>query len=106
MLYLAAFLVAAMLHYGVDAYPFQEKFAAMKPNVNCQTYPQPLSYHVHVTYMLTNDQQIEAVEKFREQAQNHFTPFFDGQNPICQGTEVEPSGRYGNNFFNAAYITF
>ncbi len=82
----------------VNAYPYQARFASMKQNVNCQTYPQALSYHVHVTYMLTNDQQIESVQKFRDQAQKHFTPFFNGQDPVCQGTEVEPSGRYGKFF--------
>jgi hypothetical protein len=92
---LVVYIIFVWCQEVVESYPFQKQFASMKPNVNCQTNPQPLSYHVHVTYMLTNNQQIESVQKFRDQAQAHFMPFFNGQDPVCQGTEVEPSGRYG-----------
>lgn len=84
--------------FSVDAYPYQPRFDQMKRNVDCHTFPQPISFHVHVTYMLTNDQQISDVQQFRKIAQEHFTPLFNGQDPVCQGTDVEPSGRYGKKY--------
>ena len=78
----------------VKAYPYQPSFAKLQANVDCQKNPTPLSFHVHVTYMLTNEQQIKDVQAFREVALKHFAPLL-GDNPVCQGTDVEPSGRYG-----------
>eukprot|EP01031_Cornospumella_fuschlensis_P029250 gene29250-35309_t len=73
-----------------------ERFSRLKANVDCQAVnPTVLSWHVHVTYMLTNDQQIKEVSKLRETAAEYFKPFL-GEDPVCQGTDVEPSGRYDN----------
>lgn len=95
-------MISALLNFGllaavlnaVAGYPYQPRFANMKANAMCKSYPQPLSYHIHVTYMLTNDDQIATVSALRDQAASHFAPFL-GDSPKCQGTEVEPSGRYG-----------
>lgn len=91
----------ALLHaFGLlVAYPYQPGFAKLKSNVDCLKTPAPLSYHVHVTYMLTNDKQISDVSAFREVALKHFAPLL-GENPVCQGTDVEPSGRYGKYYSN------
>jgi hypothetical protein len=96
MIYAVVALVLALVCdvWTSNAYPFQEKFRQMKANVDCHNSPAPLSFHVHVTYMLTNDDQIQEVSAFRDRAQAHFAPML-GSDPICQGTEIEPSGRYG-----------
>ena len=38
-------------------------------------YPKPVSWHLHVTYMLTNDEQIQRAGKIREKAREHFKDF-------------------------------
>jgi aromatic ring-cleaving dioxygenase len=38
-------------------------------------YPYPVSWHVHVTYMLTNKDQTERAIAFREKAREHFKDF-------------------------------
>lgn len=88
------FAFAALFCALASAYPYQPSFAKLQPNVDCHNTPTPLSYHIHVTYMLTNDQQIKDVQNFRDVALKHFAPLL-GDDPICQGTDVEPSGRYG-----------
>lgn len=90
---------------AASAYPFQASFAKLEPNVDCHNSPAPLSYHVHVTYMLTNDQQIKEAQAFRETALKHFAPLL-GDHPVCQGTDVEPSGRYGTKFIYLLFIYF
>lgn len=94
MVLIVTFVFAIAFVGSLHAYPFQPAFAKLQANVNCHENPLPLSYHIHVTYMLTNDQQIKDVQIFREKALKHFAPLL-GENPVCQGTEVEPSGRYG-----------
>lgn len=47
--------------------------------------------------MLTNDDQIARVTQFRDQAQAYFAPYL-GSDPICRGTKIDPSGRYGEFF--------
>jgi len=84
---------AALLGFTV-AYPHQKRYESMESTVNCYDYPAPMSYHVHVTYMLTNDNQIDQVSALRDEAQAHFAPFL-GSDPVCQGTKDDPSGRYG-----------
>lgn len=84
---------AALLGFTA-AYPFQKRYESMDTTVNCYDYPAPMSYHVHVTYMLTNDNQINEVSALRDEAQAHFAPFL-GSDPVCQGTKEDPSGRYG-----------
>jgi len=64
-----------------------------KTRVDCTGSPDILSYHFHITYMFKNNQ-IEAAEKLRDQCQQHFAPFL-GENPICQGTPHDTSGRFG-----------
>lgn len=88
------FAVAALFCALASAYPYQPSFAKLQPNVDCHNTPTPLSFHVHVTYMLTSEQQIKDVQNFRDVALKHFAPLL-GDDPICQGTDVEPSGRYG-----------
>jgi hypothetical protein len=75
-------------------YPFQERYRNMEATVDCYNYPTVMSYHVHVTYMLTNDDQIAAVSAFRDETQTHFAAML-GPDPVCQGTAEDPSGRYG-----------
>lgn len=89
----------ALLVLPFTIYGYGEKYTTpQKANVDCQKSATPLSWHVHVTYMLTNDDQIEEVTKFREQAMEYFAPML-GSDPICRGTKEDPSGRYGNNKF-------
>ena len=76
-------------------YPHQKRYDSMETTVDCHKYPAPMSYHVHVTYMLTNDDQINQVTALRDEAEAYFAPFL-GPNPICQGTKEDPSGRYGS----------
>lgn len=52
--------------------------------------------------MLTNDNEIDAVSKFRNETLSHFLPFW-GPDPKCAGTDVEPSGRYDNGKFCMIY---
>ncbi len=76
------------------AYPYQKRYESMEATVDCHNYPAPMSYHVHVTYMLTNKNQIAETSALRDEAQAHFAPFL-GSEPVCQGTKEDPSGRYG-----------
>jgi hypothetical protein len=94
-------LCTFLLYQHSLCYPYQSAFANLKSNVNCE-YPAVLSYHIHVTYMLTNDNEIEAVSKFRNETLDHFLPFW-GLDPKCAGTDVEPSGRYDNGEFCMIY---
>ena len=66
--------------------------------VDCSDYPPVMSYHVHITYMLTNEDQIKEAGALREQALVAFKDLL-GENPVCQGTEEDPSGRYGDYCF-------
>ncbi|RYH08174.1 hypothetical protein EON65_41100 [archaeon] len=90
------FVLASAFLLSAVAYPFQERFSKLKANVDCQanSNPTPLSWHVHITYMLTNDQQIKEVSALRDRAAEYFKPFL-GEDSVCPGTEIEPSGRYG-----------
>ena len=85
------FLALLSSAYG---YPFQAKYKSMDSTVDCHDYPVVMSYHVHVTYMLTNDDQIAEVSALRDEATAHFSPML-GSDPVCQGTTEDPSGRYG-----------
>lgn len=94
---LNAFLTAGLLlaFTGLTvAYPHQKRYESMEATVDCHNYPAPMSYHVHVTYMLTNKNQITETSALRDEAQAHFAPFL-GPEPVCQGTKEDPSGRYG-----------
>jgi hypothetical protein len=71
------------------AYPFQEKFATLQANVDCQMSPQALFYHVRVTYMMTNEDQVNAVSALRDAAELEFADLL-GEDPVCQGTVLEP----------------
>lgn len=90
------FVSAAVLAFlsATLAYPYQKRYDSMEATVDCYKYPTPMSYHVHVTYMLTNDDQIAEASAFRDEAQAYFAPYL-GPNPICQGTKEDSSGRYG-----------
>lgn len=101
--FFAAFALTIGYLFTANAYPYQPAFSKLKANVDCKSNPAPLSYHVHVTYMLTNEKQIQEVQLFREQAIKHFTPLLNGLSPVCQGTDVEPSGRYDNGRFCFIY---
>lgn len=87
------------------AYPYQKRYDSMEATVDCYKYPSVMSYHVHVTYMLTNDDQIAQVSAFRDEAQAYFAPFL-GPNPICQGTKEDPSGRYGKTLSANLFFFF
>lgn len=75
-------------------YPFQESFRQLLPNVDCNGSPNALSYHIHVTYMMTNEDQVREVSAFRGRTEEEFADLL-GEDPVCQGTVIEPSGRYG-----------
>lgn len=97
--FLAATSLLALFGLTV-AYPHQKRYESMEKTVDCYNYPAPMSYHVHVTYMLTNKNQIAEASAFRDEAQAYFAPYL-GSEPVCQGTKEDPSGRYGTpiNFF-------
>jgi len=63
-------------------------------HVDCKGTPDILSYHFHITYMFKTNQIDEAIQ-LREKCQEYFTPLI-GENPICQGTPHDPSGRFDN----------
>lgn len=63
--------------------------------VDCLGSPTVLSYHFHITYMFKTDQ-VDMAVALRNQTQEHFAPFFNGQDPVCQGTPHDPSGRFDN----------
>lgn len=65
--------------------------------LDCNAYPPVMSYHVHITYMLTNQDQIKEAGELRQEALVAFKDLL-GPNPVCQGTETDPSGRYGMVF--------
>jgi hypothetical protein len=90
------FVFFSFIAVSIYAYPRQARFSQLKPNVDCKSNPPILSYHIHVTYMLTNDQQIKDVSAFRDRAAEYFWGKSQGKEHICQGTAIEPSGRYGN----------
>jgi hypothetical protein len=96
MTFLSAFVALAVLVGMVAAYPYQARYKDMDTTVDCHKFPAVISYHVHVTYMLTNDDQIAEASAFREATQKHFAPFL-GEDPVCQGTAKDSSGRYGEN---------
>eukprot|EP00602_Paraphysomonas_sp_CaronLab_P001138 CAMPEP_0185019944 /NCGR_PEP_ID=MMETSP1103-20130426/2538_1 /TAXON_ID=36769 /ORGANISM="Paraphysomonas bandaiensis, Strain Caron Lab Isolate" /LENGTH=223 /DNA_ID=CAMNT_0027550529 /DNA_START=194 /DNA_END=867 /DNA_ORIENTATION=- len=54
-----------------------------------------MSYHVHITYMLTNKDQIKRAGELREEALVVFADLL-GEDPVCRGTSNDPSGRYDN----------
>lgn len=70
--------------------------------VDCTKSPDILSYHFHVTYMFKQDQ-IEAVQALRDEATKHFAPFL-GDNPVCQGTPHDKSGRFGKSLLTTALL--
>jgi hypothetical protein len=89
-------ILAVFLCQMAVGYPFQSRFSNLRSTVNCNQFPPALSYHIHVTYMLTNEEQIKEVSSLRDDATKEFADLL-GLNPICEGTEIEPSGRYGIN---------
>jgi len=88
-------LALGLLASTAVAYPFQARYEKMAATVHCHDYPAVISWHVHVTYMLTNDEQIAEVVALRQLATEHFAPFL-GSDPICPGTPDDTSGRYDN----------
>jgi aromatic ring-cleaving dioxygenase len=62
--------------------------------VDCLGFPDVLSYHFHITYMFKTDQVNSAID-LRDRSQEYFAPFL-GEDPICQGTPHDRSGRFDN----------
>eukprot|EP01039_Chlorochromonas_danica_P000295 gene296-317_t len=85
-------------------YPWKPEYKKAEPNVDCSqsAFPQPMSYHIHVTYKLTNQKEIADVSAFRDEAIAYFAPYL-GDSPVCQGTDSDPSGRYDNGRLCAIY---
>ena len=52
------------------------------------------SYHVHITYMLTNEDQIAQAGALRDVAEKEFSQLL-GPDYKCTGTAADSSGRYG-----------
>ncbi len=65
-----------------------------KALLNCSAYPQVMSYHTHIVFMLTSTSQIEKAEALREEAKVAFKDFMAADS-ACRGTAEDPSGRYG-----------
>jgi len=92
----AGFFIAALLVAFSHAYPFRPEMKKLQPEtLDCHNNPPVLSYHFHITYMLTNSKQITDVQTLRDQAMKFFAPML-GSQPNCVGTKVSPSGRYDN----------
>ena len=72
------------------------------PEVDCHENPHPMSWHVHITYMLTSPAQIAAAGLLRTKALTEFAELL-GPHPECQGTEEDRSGRYDNGRLCAIY---
>ncbi len=64
--------------------------------VDCSAYPTIMSYHTHIVYMLTNQDQIKRAGALREEALVAFADLLGSEDPACQGTASDPSGRYDN----------
>jgi hypothetical protein len=103
-----AFLVCVFALFSQEAAAYGGKYdrTKMTPNVDCSKAPPALSWHVHITYMLTNSKQIAGAIAFRQEAQKYFAPFFEGQDPVCPGTAEEPSGRYGKKVVLQRHYVF
>jgi hypothetical protein len=98
--------VFALFSQETAAYGGKYDRTKMTPNVDCSKAPAALSWHVHITYMLTNSKQIADAIAFRQKVQKYFTPFFEGNDPVCPGTPEEPSGRYGKQVFTSVNMFF
>lgn len=94
----AAVAVLFALIDGVWGYPERIDRVSLKTNVDCSdgAYPTPMSYHIHITYMLTNSDQINSTATLRAEAESHFAPLL-GDDKVCRGTSTDTSGRYGKN---------
>ena len=94
---LLSFVALSALIGAVLGYPRRHDQATAKSSVDCSAgaYPTPMSYHIHITYMLTNEDQINATAALRAEAESHFAPLL-GDDYVCRGTSSDPSGRYGN----------
>mmetsp|Transcript_11634 Transcript_11634/g.17653 ORF Transcript_11634/g.17653 Transcript_11634/m.17653 type:complete len:236 (+) Transcript_11634:90-797(+) len=79
---------------GVVSHP-DRYTSSLKDTVDCDSYPTIMSYHVHITYMLTNKDQIKRAGELREEALVVFADLL-GEDPVCRGTSNDPSGRYDN----------
>lgn len=81
---------------GIWGYPQRNDHSSLKTNVDCSdgAYPTPMSYHIHITYMLTNSDQINSTATLRAEAESHFAPLL-GDDKVCRGTTSDSSGRYG-----------
>lgn len=98
MLAMFLFVVLALLSsQAVSAY-LSGHHDNKQATVDCHVYPTIMSYHVHITYMLTNQQQISAAIALRDIALDEFSDLL-GSEPTCQGTVADPSGRYDNGRF-------
>lgn len=73
----------------------EDPYTASLTDVDCHAYPTIMSYHVHITYMLTNKDQIQRTGELRDQALKEFANML-GPDPSCRGTQKDPSGRYDN----------
>jgi hypothetical protein len=97
MLLLAILFISFFALFNGQAYPDSKPDPHWdgKNLVNCRGNPDILSYHFHITYMFKTDQ-IDAAIALRDQCQEYFAPFL-GENPVCQGTPHDKSGRFGKN---------
>lgn len=64
---------------SVSSHPDQYS-SSLKDTVDCSNYPTIMSWHVHVTYMLTNDDQIKRATALREEALKDFADLL-GEDP-------------------------
>lgn len=80
---LAASIMSALAHS-----PFE--YSAL--DVNCSAPPSILSYHIHIVYSLTDDQQVAAAEELRALAREAFKDYLG---PDCSCAS-DPDCRYDN----------
>jgi aromatic ring-cleaving dioxygenase len=81
----------------IDAY-LSRGHKTEKKTVNCHAFPQIMSWHAHITFMLTSQDEIAKAVALREEAFKEFADLL-GSQPVCQGTPEDPSGRYDNGRF-------
>lgn len=61
-------------------------------DVNCSAPPDILSYHVHIVYSVTDDEQIKRASELRDAARSAFAPYL-GPDCVCA---TDPDCRYDN----------
>jgi aromatic ring-cleaving dioxygenase len=94
MVSFSSLAASLLLAAGVQSHP-DSSSRGLKDTMDCAAYPPIMSYHVHITYMLTNKDQIAEATALRDVAQKEFSQLL-GPDYKCAGTPADSSGRYDN----------